>query len=89
MREIQITLINKLGLHARASAKFVSTASRFQSQLEVMKDQQIINGKSIMSVMMLAAKLGTVLTLRMNGPDEEKMEQALIELIQNRFHEAE
>ena len=89
MREIQITLINKLGLHARASAKFVSTASRFQSQLEVMKDQQIINGKSIMSVMMLAAKLGTVLTLRMNGPDEEKMEQALIELIQNRFHEVE
>lgn len=89
MREIQITLINKLGLHARASAKFVSTASRFQSQLEVMKDQQIINGKSIMSVMMLAAKLGTVLTLRINGPDEEKMEQALIELIQNRFDESE
>ncbi|MCX7090540.1 MAG: HPr family phosphocarrier protein [Legionellales bacterium] len=89
MREIQITLINKLGLHARASAKFVSTAARFQSQIEVIKDQQIINGKSIMSVMMLAAKLGTVLTLRMNGPDEEKMEEGLIALIQDRFHEAE
>lgn len=89
MREIQITLINKLGLHARASAKFVSTAARFQSQLEVIKDQQTINGKSIMSVMMLAAKLGTNLTLRMNGPDEKDMEQALVALIQDRFHEAE
>lgn len=89
MREIQITLINKLGLHARASAKFVSTAARFQSQLEVIKDQQTINGKSIMSVMMLAAKLGTILTLRMNGADEEDMEQALVALIQDRFHEAE
>ncbi len=89
MREIQITLINKLGLHARASAKFVSTAARFQSQLEVIKDQQTINGKSIMSVMMLAAKLGTILTLRMNGADEEDMEKALVALIQDRFHEAE
>lgn len=89
MREIQITLINKLGLHARASAKFVSTASRFQSQLEVIKDQHTINGKSIMSVMMLAAKLGTVLTLRIQGPDEEEMENALVRLIQERFHEAE
>lgn len=89
MREIQVTLINKLGLHARASAKFVSTASRFQSQLEVIKDQQTINGKSIMGVMMLAAKLGTVLTLRIQGPDEEAMEQALVDLIQQRFHETE
>lgn len=89
MRNITITIINKLGLHARASAKFVSTAARFQSQLEVTKDDHTINGKSIMSVMMLAAKQGSVLTLRMDGPDETEMETALISLIQNRFLEDE
>lgn len=89
MREIQITLINKLGLHARASAKFVSTAARFQSQLEVSKDQQTINGKSIMGVMGLAAKLGSELTLRIDGSDEVEMEQALVALIEQRFHESE
>ncbi|MCX7119116.1 MAG: HPr family phosphocarrier protein [Legionellales bacterium] len=89
MRTITITIINKLGLHARASAKFVSTAARFQSQLEVTKDQQTINGKSIMGVMMLAAKQGSILTLQMNGPDEENMEEALVNLIQQRFFEEE
>ncbi len=89
MREITVTIINKLGLHARASAKFVSTAARFQSQLEVSKDHQTINGKSIMSVMMLAAKQGSVLTFHINGPDEKEMEQALVDLIQQRFFEEE
>ena len=89
MRTITITIINKLGLHARASAKFVSTAARFQSQVEVTKDQQTINGKSIMGVMMLAAKQGSILTLQMDGPDEESMEEALVNLIQQRFFEEE
>jgi phosphocarrier protein len=89
MRTITITIINKLGLHARASAKFVSTAARFQSQVDVTKDQQTINGKSIMGVMMLAAKQGSILTLQMNGPDEENMEEALVNLIQQRFFEEE
>lgn len=89
MRTITITIINKLGLHARASAKFVSTAARFQSQLEVTKDRQTINGKSIMGVMMLAAKQGSILTLQMNGADEENMEEALVNLIQQRFFEEE
>ncbi len=89
MKQIQITIINKLGLHARASAKFVSTAARFQSKLDVSKDQQTINGKSIMGVMMLAAKQGSVLTLQMDGPDEEDMAHALVNLIQQRFHEDE
>lgn len=89
MRNISITIINKLGLHARASAKFVSTAARFQSQLEVTKDHQSINGKSIMGVMMLAAKQGSVLTLRITGPDETEMETALVNLIQQRFFEEE
>ncbi|MGV3740197.1 MAG: HPr family phosphocarrier protein [Gammaproteobacteria bacterium] len=87
MRELTVQITNKLGLHARASAKFVSTAARFQSQLEVKKDQQTINGKSIMGVMMLAAKQGSILTLYINGPDEEEMQQALVHLIEQKFFE--
>lgn len=89
MIKTPIIIINKLGLHARASAKFVSTAAKFQSQLEVIKDAQIINGKSIMSVMMLAASCGTELILKIDGPDEVAMTQALTDLIQNRFDEPE
>lgn len=89
MRTITITIINKLGLHARASAKFVSTAGRFQSHLDVIKDGQTVNGKSIMGVMMLAANKGSVLTLEIDGPDEMEMEAALVELINNKFGEGE
>ncbi len=89
MIKTKITIINKLGLHARASAKFVSAAARFQSQIDVIKDNQTVNGKSIMGVMMLAASKGCELTLQIEGPDEIAMEQALIELINNRFNEAE
>ncbi len=89
MIKTKITLINKLGLHARASAKFVSIAAKFQSHIDVIKGVQTINGKSIMGVMMLAASKGCELTLLIDGPDENAMETALIELINNRFHEAE
>ena len=89
MIKTTIILINKLGLHARASAKFVSTASRFQSHLDVIKNSQTVNGKSIMGVMMLAASHGNSLTLQIDGPDEVEMEQALVDLINNRFGEAE
>jgi phosphocarrier protein HPr len=89
MIKTQITIINKLGLHARASAKFVSTASKYQSQIEVIKGSQTINGKSIMGVMLLAASQGTEITLNIDGPDEEHMTEALVALINNRFHEAE
>lgn len=85
----QISLINKLGLHARASAKFVSTAGRFQSEITVTKESQIINGKSIMAIMTLGAKQGTELTLKIEGPDEVEMELALVSLINNRFGESE
>lgn len=85
----KITIINKLGLHARASAKFVSTAARFQSRIDITKDTQTINGKSIMGVMLLAASKGCELTLQVEGPDEVEMEQALVELINNRFNEVE
>ena len=86
---IKTTIINKLGLHARASAKFVSTAAKFQSYIDVTNETQTINGKSIMGVMMLAAGKDSELTLQIDGPDENDMGKALIDLINNRFHEAE
>ena len=89
MRTINIQIINKLGLHARASAKFVSTASKYQSRIDVSKDGKTINGKSIMAVMLLAAHKGCELTLTINGTDEEAMEKALTDLINNRFDESE
>jgi phosphocarrier protein HPr len=89
MLKTQVTIINKLGLHARASAKFVSTASKFQSHIEVTKDKKTINGKSIMGVMLLAATQGTQLTLTFDGPDENEMQEALLGLINNRFGEPE
>ena len=89
MIKTKVTIINKLGLHARASAKFVSTAARFQSRIDVIKETQTINGKSIMGVMMLAANKGSELTLQIEGPDETAMEKALLELINNRFNESE
>ena len=89
MRTISITIINKVGLHARASAKLVSTAARFQSRLDITKADKTINGKSITGVMMLAAPKGSELILTIDGSDEEAMEQALVSLIQQRFHEEE
>jgi len=89
MIKTNIIIINKLGLHARASAKFVSSAARYQSHIDVIKDTQTVNGKSIMGVMMLAANQGSELTLQIEGPDEEAMTHALVTLINNRFDEAE
>jgi phosphocarrier protein HPr len=89
MIKTKITIINKLGLHARASAKFVSTASRFQSKIDVTKDDKTINGKSIMGVMMLAANKGSQLELQIDGPDESELEKAIVNLINNCFGEAE
>lgn len=89
MKETQVKIINKLGLHARASAKFVSMAGRFQSQIDVIKGSQKVNGKSIMGVMMLAASQNSELTLHIDGPDEDTMTQALTTLIHERFGEAE
>ena len=89
MIKTKITIINKLGLHARASAKFVSTAARFQSHIDVTKDSQTVNRKSIMGVMMLAANKGTELTLEIDGPDEVAMNEAMVNLINNFFGENE
>jgi phosphocarrier protein len=84
-----ITIINKLGLHARAAAKFVSTASRFGAEIRLQRGNQRINAKSIMGVMMLAASKGTTLVLTTEGEDEESAANALQQLIADRFGESE
>jgi len=84
-----ITIINKLGLHARAAAKFVAVASKYLSEIQVKKDNQSVNGKSIMGVMMLAASKGTELELVIDGEDEVEMNEAIVSLINNRFGEEE
>ena len=89
MIETQITIINKLGLHARAAAKFVSCTSAYSSDIRAGKDGNMVDAKSIMSVMMLAAGKGTVLDLKIQGADEEAALAALVTLIENRFDEAE
>ena len=89
MIQTQVTIINKLGLHARAAAKFVACASAFSSNIRAGKDGELIDGKSIMSVMMLAAGKGTVLDLQIEGSDEAQALEALQILITNRFDEAE
>lgn len=89
MIKTNLLIINKLGLHARASAKFVSTAMKFQSDISVANQNKTVNGKSIMGVMMLAASQGSELTIECNGPDEAEMEAALTALINNRFGEEE
>ena len=89
MTTADVEIINKLGLHARAAAKFVTLASKYKSEVYLSKEQHQVNGKSIMGVMMLAASQGTTLTLQVNGPDEEQASKELIDLINNRFGEDE
>lgn len=86
----EITIINKLGLHARAAAKFVGVASGFPCQVRVGRSpDSLVDGKSIMAVMMLAAGKGTNLHLASEGELQEEALEALIELINNRFDEGE
>lgn len=89
MIETKITIINKLGLHARAAAKFVSTCAAHGARITVNCNGKSADGKSIMSVMMLAASKGTELTIQFDGQDEVAAEAALTALINNRFDEAE
>lgn len=85
----QITIVNKLGLHARAAAKFVNLASGFDSEVSVSRNGHTVNGKSIMGVMMLAAAKGTTLELHINGSDEALALQQLEQLVATRFGEEE
>lgn len=84
-----ILIINRLGLHARAAASFVKQASVFESEVELSFRDQVVNGKSIMGIMMLAASQGSELILKVSGSDEAEAREALVNLINDRFGEDE
>jgi phosphocarrier protein len=83
--EIQLLIRNQLGLHARACALFVKTSSRFRSEVFISRDDLEVNGKSIMGVMMLAAEVGSTVTVRADGPDADEALTALRELVEGNF----
>ena len=85
----EVEIVNKLGLHARAAAKLVSLASRFQSDVTVKRDDKEVNAKSIMGVMMLAAAKGAVIEICVQGNDAQQALGELTSLVKNRFGEAE
>jgi len=87
MIESLITIKNKTGLHARAAAKLVETISGYTSSVELRNGEKTVDGKSILSVMMLAASPGTQLTLIVEGNDENEVVQAIIALVENNFGE--
>ncbi|MDX1574296.1 MAG: HPr family phosphocarrier protein [Methylophaga sp.] len=89
MTQQTFTIINKLGLHARAAAKFVTTASTFNADITVRRDGREVNGKSIMGVMMLAAAKGTNITVSADGDDADAALQAIGELIADYFGEGQ
>ncbi|MGE8359749.1 HPr family phosphocarrier protein [Pseudomonas sp.] len=90
MPACEITIINKLGLHARAAAKFVGVAGRFPCQIKIGRaPDSLVDGKSIMAVMMLAAGKGTPVYLHTEGDQDADALNALVELINNKFDEGE
>jgi phosphocarrier protein len=89
MIQKEIEIINKLGLHARASAKLTQLAGKFQSEVWMTRNQKRVNAKSIMGVMMLAAGRGSKVTLEANGADEAECLEALAALIAQKFDETE
>ena len=89
MIQTDVTITNKLGLHARAAAKFVTLASGFECEIQLVKDDRAVNGKSIMGIMMLAAGKGTSLKIVAEGGDENSAVAKLKELVENRFGENE
>lgn len=89
MVSAEIRIINRLGLHARAAAKFVSLASTFASDVQLEREGRTVNGKSIMGVMMLAASQGTTLTLTVDGEDEQEAARQLTDLVNDYFGEGQ
>jgi len=85
----QITIINKLGLHARAAVKFVNLAKEFDAEIQLTANHRCVNGKSIMGIMMLAASRGTSITINIDGVDEKQALEQLEKLVQDRFGEPE
>lgn len=89
MPQREVEIVNKLGLHARASAKLTQTASRFAAEVWLSRNGRRVNAKSIMGVMMLAAGLGVALKLRTEGPDEAAAMAALVDLFERKFDEGQ
>ncbi len=88
MKTVDVTIKNKAGLHARPSSLFVQLASKYDSDINIIFEDEIINGKSIMGLMLLAAEEGRVLTLEVNGKDEDEMIEALVDLVEvKKFNE--
>lgn len=89
MLQQDVEITNKLGLHARASAKLTQTAGQFQSEIWITRNQRRVNAKSIMGVMMLAAAKGTVIKMETDGLDEQPAMTAIVALINDKFGEGE
>lgn len=83
----ETTIRNRLGLHARAAARFVHVATRYRAQINVAREGRVIDGKSIMGILLLAASCGTTITISANGPDERDALEALCALVENGFGE--
>jgi phosphocarrier protein HPr len=89
MPKTRVTIINRLGLHARAAAKLSKLAGSFGCEVSMSRNNRTINAKSIMGVMMLAAGLGSEVEIHTSGADEDQAMQALLALINDRFGEGE
>ena len=89
MAHRELTIVNKLGLHARAAAKLVTLASKFESDITIKRGEQEVNAKSIMGVMMLAASRGTRLIILADGEDEQDAIDSLEKLVGEKFGEQE
>ncbi len=87
MTSKQVTVVNQLGMHARAAAKFVHLAAKFQSHIRVARDAREMDGKSIMGLLLLAAARGTTIRISAEGGDEAEAVAALAELVQSGFGE--
>lgn len=89
MIERELAIRNRLGLHARAAAKFVQTASRFKSEVKIRKNGEEVDGKSILGLLLLAASQGTAITVAVCGEDEEAAFAAVEGLVERKFDEEE
>ena len=87
MYKREVTVVNQLGLHARAAARFVHLATRYHAQIRVGRDSKIMDGKSIMGILLLAAGRGTTLTISADGDDERDAVEALAQLVASGFGE--
>ncbi len=87
MQEREVAIVNKLGLHARPAAQLVQRASRFESEIKLKRFNLEVNAKSIMGVMMLAAEMGSKITVSAEGPDEKEAVEAIVQVIESKFGE--